>query len=469
MQDSFPAHIRCDDKGNVLVQSVSDHLRNTARSASSLAEETGLSSTLKLAGLLHDMGKYSDDFKEYITKAFRKEKVVRGSVNHTFAGVQYLLNEHHAQLSPNVLPCEIIAYACGAHHGLFDCVKDDGTNEFERRRLDDTIPMQECRERFNQYCASDEEMDLLYIQACDEINGVLKEIKSIGKDRSTCYFLTGMLTRLICSFLIEGDRRDTASFMNDAVFSEPVSVKKWEELSEKVDLKINRLSETAPKNGINHCRETISQTCKEAASLPSGIFRLNVPTGAGKTLSSLRYALNHAARHGKRRIIFTTPLLSILEQNADVIKNTIEDDEIILEHHSNLVIENETEDVVKSHELLVETWDSPIIITTLVQLLNTMFSGTTSSIRRFRSLCNSVVVIDEVQTVPRKMLSLFNLAISFLAKCCHTTFVLCSATQPLLEEAHRPILTHITDMVPWEKELWEPFHRTDIVDEHGIW
>ena len=138
-----------------------------------------------------------------------------------------------------------------------------------------------------------------------------------------------------------------------------------------------------------------------------GVYRLNVPTGGGKTLSSLRYALAHGEKWGKRRMIFTSPLLSILEQNAAVIREFVEDDAIILEHHSNILHTRDGE-MLDQRELAVESLDAPIIITTLVQLLNTLFDGKTTSIRRFQALCNSVIVIDEVQTVPPRMLSLFN-------------------------------------------------------------
>ena len=195
----------------------------------------------------------------------------------------------------------------------------------------------------------------------------------------------------------------------------------------------------------------MSDYCQEFAEKPCGIYRLNLPTGSGKTLSSLRYALAHAKKFNKEHIIFAIPLLSILEQNADVIRDAVGNDEIILEHHSNIVQEDDLSEENLKKESLIDTWDSPIIITTLVQLLNTMFDGKMSAVRRFHNLSNSVIIIDEVQSVPIKMLSLFNMTLNFLSKICNTTILLCSATQPLFENIPHKLLVDDSDVVPNDK------------------
>lgn len=223
--------------------------------------------------------------------------------------------------------------------------------------------------------------------------------------------------------------------------------------------KLNALPSKTP---IEQARRTISSQCRQAAERPGGVFRLSVPTSGGKTLSSLRFAPAHARQFQKQRIIFTSPLLSILDQNAKEIRKYIQDDSLILEHHSNLVCANENGQQLDERELLIETWEAPVIITTLVQLLNTLFSGTTTCIRRFHSLCSSVIVIDEVQTVPSKMLSLFSLAINFLAKICKATVVLCSATQPCTEQIGHPIHGPILEIIPYDINRWNIFQRTDI-------
>ena len=203
--------------------------------------------------------------------------------------------------------------------------------------------------------------------------------------------------------------------------------------------------------------------------MDGGLYRLSVPTGGGKTLSSLRAALAHAEKHKKSRIFFVIPLLSILDQNAKVIRANIEDDSIILEHHSNVISESKASDSenktieTDKNKLLTENWDSPIVITTLVQFLNTLFDGRTSCIRRFHSLIDSVIVIDEVQTVPYKMLSLFNLAINFLTRFCGATVVLSSATQPEFSAKKFP-MDNAKNMIQTDESLLSVFRRTKVYD-----
>ena len=184
-------------------------------------------------------------------------------------------------------------------------------------------------------------------------------------------------------------------------------------------------------------RRAFSDRCAAAAETPPGLYRLELPTGGGKTLAALQFAALHAKKNKMRRVFYVAPFLSIIEQNADVIKSAVGDSVPVLEHHSNLVQEEATPEQVAQTEYMQETWDAPMIITTFVQLLNTLFSGKMSSVRRFHALCESVIIIDEVQSLPSKMLSMFNCAINFLVKCCRTTVVLCSATQPAFDKAQR--------------------------------
>lgn len=365
---------------------------------------------------------------------------------------------------------ELLSLAVGGHHGLFDCVNDQRKNGFTHRLTKDGIGYKEAVNNFFRFCADQEELDRRFCAARQELTPILERILSMtGEEASDerydqeTAFYSGFLSRLLLSAVIEGDRRDTAIFMANAMFS-PVQNDEelkhlWSTLLARTEEKLNTLPQKFP---IDRARRTISGQCRQAAEQPSGVFRLNVPTGGGKTLSSLRFALAHALWHGKQRIIFTSPLLSILEQNASVIRDHIQDNNLILEHHSNLVRTVEDDQRLDERELLTETWESPIIITTLVQLLNTLFSGKTTYIRRFHSLCSSVIVIDEVQTVPSKMLSLFSLAVNFLSEICGATIVLCSATQPCTERIEHPLHPPIPEIVPYDPTLWKVFQRTNI-------
>ena len=454
----FLAHIRQGERGSEN-QSAVDHCRNTAAYAGDCLRDVGLGDTGHLLGLIHDCGKFKREFQEYLVDP----NGVRGSVNHTFAAVRLMLERYHrTEDGMRMLAAELLAFAAGSHHGLFDCVDEKRNSGFLHRMTSENIRYKESKENFHAQCLAPEEMDALFDRAVAEVNEVWSRLVDPDDDSAEVSFLLGLLARLLLSALIQGDRRDTAEFMGG--FQSPSQTADWSHYLQRVEEKLSRFpGDTA----IRRARQEISRLCRAGAQWQPGIYRLNVPTGGGKTLSSLRYALAHAEQWGKRRIIFTSPLLSILEQNAAVIREYVEDDSIILEHHSNVVEPREGTEL-DHRELAVESWDAPIIITTLVQLLNTMFAGKTTAIRRFQGLCNSIIVIDEVQTVPPKMLSLFNLTLDFLAKVCGATIVLCSATQPELQKTAHPIRGQIRDLVPYEERLWDPFRRTVITDAGGM-
>lgn len=457
----FPAHIRKEVSGQE-IQTAQTHSRNTAQYAGQCLRRIGLQKAGILVGLIHDCGKFKEEFAQYLMDP----NAVRGSVNHTFAGCRLLLERYHTDEDPmKKLAAELMAVAVGSHHGLFDCVDENRRSGFLHRMTKQDIGYEESKRNFLEQCASEAELDSLFAESARELSRVCEKLAGENAeetDPAEYSFQISLLARLLLSALIEGDRRDTAEFVcGFHAAPEPKDLHRfWTPYLERVE---NKLLRFPTDTAINQARRKISDKCRAFAERDSGVYRLNIPTGSGKTLSSLRYALAHAQTWGKRRLIFVSPLLSILEQNAAVIREYLEDDSIILEHHSNVVC---TEDgwELDQRELAVESWNAPVIITTLVQLLNTLFEGRTTSIRRFQGLCNSVIVIDEVQTVPPKMLTLFNLAVEFLAKVCDATILLCSATQPCLEKTDHPIKGHILDMIPYDENLWEPFRRTVITD-----
>ena len=454
----FLAHIRTGEKGAVQ-QLLTDHCRNTARYAGSCLGGVGLEQAGTLLGLIHDSGKYKQEFQEYMLDP----NGVRGSVNHTFAGTRLLLERYHtSDDGMERLAAELLAFASGSHHGIFDCVDENKKSGFDYRLTKEHIGYCECVRNFFDQCIPPEELDMLFAASVTELAQVCQRLAENREDYAENSFQIGLLARLLLSALIEGDRRDTAEFMM-GIYAKSIPEDMdglWGACLAHLEEKLSRFSgDTA----ISKARREISERCRRMAEEKPGLYRLNVPTGGGKTLSSLRYALAHAMKWRKRRIIFTSPLLSILEQNAAVIREYVGNDRIILEHHSNALHTTENGEL-DQRELAVESWDSPIIITTLVQLLQTLFSGKTTSVRRFQSLCDSVIVIDEVQTVPPRMLTLFNLAMDFLTKICGATVLLCSATQPYLEGTVHPLRENVRDVIPNDKLLWEPFRRTVITD-----
>lgn len=451
----FPAHIEGER-----VQTVREHCLGCAICAETLAS-IDLKKTAYLAGLLHDFGKYTDAFRDYIQKAAAGEVVRRGSVNHTFAGVRFVLERWHVAKKQTFenLTSEVIASVIGGHHGLFDCFAPDSANGFLYRVEKEGIGYEQAKENFLKECADLETLDLLFAKAKTEIEQKLKKIVAAYNNQGDRLFQIGLLVRYLSSLVIDADRRDTAYFMEGIpVYSENQAA--WEPWLERVEKQITQFPVTSE---INQARARISNQCKQAGTMGSGIYQLSVPTGAGKTLSSLRYALTAAKEQQKDRIFFVIPLLSVLDQNVKVLKDVLGNDVPVLEHHSNLVQE-EIQEQFDKKEILTQNWDAPIIVTTLVQLLNTLFQGKTACVRRMHALENSVIIIDEVQTIPAKMLGIFTQAMSFLATACNATIVLCSATQPGWSYMKRPMqIKEPKEVIPYEEALWQVFRRTDLI------
>lgn len=469
----FIAHINSENR----VQSCEEHSRNVANYAKKCLKDINLEETGYLAGLLHDCGKFTEEFSDYIQKSAKGESVRKGEVIHSFAGVYYLLNKFHSNdktRTCNDLSAELMAYAIGSHHNMFDIVDmDDKKNGFDHRIEHQPQYEKVAIENFNSDCASDDEVDKRFQSASSELNEIFKKIRDSAKAKKSneeLMFYIGLLARLILSSIVEGDRRDTAEFMNGDKFQgmNSFSPQNWETMLKSLELFLNSKNSD---NEIGKARRTLSELCYKAGSkYESGIYRLNLPTGAGKTLSGMRFALENAIKFEKKRIFYIAPLISILDQNSEEIKRAVGKafEKEVLVHHSNLVNSGEEEDdELDMNDLLAETWDAPIIVTTLVQFLNTLFDGRLSCVRRFKSLCNSVIIIDEVQTVPKRMLTLFNLALNFLSEICSATILLCSATQPCLHEVDHA--AHIKDekIIPSdiEQRVKDVFKRTNIVDK----
>ena len=369
----YPAHIR--ETGER--QTVREHCRNTAALAATALRPLGLEKSAYLAGLLHDAGKNKQEYEDYLLEAAAGGSVVRGSVNHTFAGVRFLLDRWHCgegDLSYSDVTAELLAFAIGSHHGLFDCVDPQQHSGFFHRQTKEGIFYDESRQGFLAEVADEEELEHLFRDAVREMAPMLDRLAALSTqaddneaDRETAFYI-GLLARMLLSAVIEGDRTDTAAFMDDL---KPPSFPEdmrpiW---AGRLAFMEKKLAAFPRKTPIDLVRHTISDTCAAGAARPGGVYRLNVPTGGGKTLASLRFALTHAAKWNCSRIIFTAPLLSILDQNAQVIRDYIGDDTLILEHHSNLAEPKETPERLQELELLTASWSAPIIITTLVQLL----------------------------------------------------------------------------------------------------
>ncbi len=461
------AHLT-DDRGARKEQSLKEHCVQTAEYAKGSIGSADFQNTVYFAGLLHDMGKAKGEFVRYLEAAYRGEKVIKGSVNHSFAAVIWLLEHFHGNGSGiwERMACEIIGFAVGSHHGMLDCVDLDGENGFLHRQQKDKQEL--CYEEticnYVSEVATEDALLRHFQESVQEIRRFYdKAVTIYGRNRpSEVFFQISMLARLVLSSVIYGDRRDTGEFM-DQQCSQETSKFSWKERRHYFEEKLKQLPQVSV---LDQVRGEISDQCLEFAERQPGIYRLNVPTGGGKTLASLRFALAHADRHHKKRVIFIIPLLSVLDQNVKVIRDYLPDENEILEHHSNVVREKTEHDELDSFEFVAESWNYPIVVSTLVQFLNILFSHRTTAVERMAALCDSIIVIDEIQTLPTKLIAMFNRAMNFLHEFCNATIILSSATQPCFEELKWPLrLSAEPDMVRLDEPQRRVFKRAEIIDK----
>ena len=468
MYKEYIAHIsKQKEQEEQRLQTVYEHSENVSRYAELEAKRVKLGNTLKIAGLLHDVGKLTDEFNDYIHKAAKNPKSVkRGSVNHSSAGAKYIMAygaEHGIKYSP-----QMIAYSIFSHHGLNDCVDESEKDKFTPRLNVDENRYQSVLNNIGPLIDTEDLKSLLeesekeFKAFIEKINNVAKDMKS--EDKKNCCFLVGCLERLILSYLVDADRRDTAEFMHNKIYKRKKQEEihgLWVDYQKKLNQKLDSFN-TDTK--IDMLRKQMSDYCFDFAEKGNGIYRLSIPTGGGKTLSSMRYALELAKKENKEHIIYVAPFLSVLEQNADEIKTILKDDENILEHHSNVSIDENNIEELSRHELLADDWSAPVIMTTTVQFLNTLFDGSMQSVRRLHQLTNAVIIIDEAQSIPIKCLNLFTTFMNFLSYCGNSTIVMCTATQPLFEKINRPLLYNekCKDMIPNIEFFSNEFKRVHI-------
>lgn len=450
----YTAHIRKSDNEE---QTVISHLCKTAEFAENYAAAVGIGDLLKLAALMHDMGKFTEKFNEYI---HGQGNHYRGEIDHSFAGAKFIF-EYAAEIN------EPAAYETAAfigriiisHHGLHDWLDENGEDCFAKR-IEKSDGYKEAFAAFSE--AFGDKTDELFKAAMEEYALVRAKIHKISKGKKDFAFYLGMLERLAESMLIDADRTDTADFMSDSVTEQSFETKRvWEEIQERLSEKLAGFSGRSDRISLR--RADISERCAAFADHKAGVCRLIVPTGGGKTLSSLRYAVSCCREYGMERIFYIAPFMSILEQNSDIIRS-ICTDEFFLEHHSNVLQETDSEEELAEYELRAEKWDKPVIATTMVQFLNALFLGKSTAVRRMHRLCNSVIIIDEVQSVPVKCINMFNMAVNFLAKICGSTVVLCSATQPVFDRTEFPVIfDERKDITGSFDEDFDIFRRTKLI------
>ncbi len=454
-------------------QSLSSHLENVSVLCGRFAGKIGANSSGQLIGYLHDAGKYSRKFQRYICsvaeeltiedKEYLDPAKYKGKIDHATAGAQWIWkNRRKGDLS--LFASQILALCIASHHGgLIDCLSLEGEAIFLKRINKD--------ETKTYYAEADREiigksvwLETLFELAIKEIEAKCRSIGVNSESNNLVNtFNQGLLTRFFLSCLIDADRLDSAKRLNS---EQPA----WSSIVDAIESKIASFDNHS-KVGI--IRETISNACKEAALKPKAAYLLTVPTGGGKTLSSLRFALHHAKTHCLERIIYIVPYTSIIEQNAQAVRDVLKErfspdsiDELLIEHHSNLTPDVDTE----TNRLLSENWDAAIVFTTGVQFLEALFGAGTRGVRRLHRLSNSVLIFDEPQSMPLKVVHLLNNGLNFLKEQCNSTLVLCTATQPILHKvcASKGALKFIegaAEIIPHNEKHFNALRRVSVINK----
>ena len=452
-------------------QTLFSHSENTAALCKKFCKRAALEGLGELIGLLHDSGKGTPDFQSYLRS---DNPALRGRIPHSFCGARYCCQTWDGAADKE-LTAELAAAAICAHHGgLPDVTGIDAEDILHKRAWPETEPpYQEALENFLEE-VSRQELDGLFEKSRQEVTQTCLRLRELCGEipppyrKRAFYFQLGLVERYLLSCLIDADRYDTYLFASGAEPEpepEPNLPVLWDTLAQNLEKFLKKFPTVAP---IDQKRHEISQQCYEFRGHAAGIFRLSVPTGSGKTMASLRYAVNCAKENGKERIFYIAPYKSILEQNADDIRKAlnIHDDAILLEHHSDVVIDGKETEEIERYRLLTQRWESPVILTTAVQFLNTLFDGRSSCVRRMHSLANSVIILDEFQAFPVKCTGMLNAALNFLAYACGCAVVLCTATQPNSEELPVPVVFgKPAQMTQNLEEIFAAFRRTRVVDK----
>ena len=445
-----------------------EHLLDVANMAKQTGSKINIGAMCELIGLLHDLGKCSKSFQRYIKGQYK------GRVNHSSAGGVLIgyLKKHVEQkhdvdsilrsngCKPRVWTIykEMLQYPILAHHGLYDIIDADSNYRTNIRLgyvTDDTYNLDKEYLPFFHYLNSEYELlnnksiyDLYlngfleYIKIYKKLRGMAASIIGENKTkRKALNFYYGAFVRLLLSILKDADIYSASNYFKidkDKTYSSNQMNDIWNQMSDSIEDIYSKFRNKENKTQLDIVRTELADTLYSFAGLyDKGVYKLNMPVGAGKTYAALRYSIANAKKFIKSRIFYCTAFLSVLEQNANAIKEVIGDC-YVLEHHSNMIedIDEEVKDVDEEYELYIylkDSWESPAILTTIVQLSNTLFKGKAANLRRFCKLIDSVIIIDEIQSLPIKAIYNFNLMTNFLAQIMNCNILHCTATQPELD------------------------------------
>lgn len=404
-------------------QSIKEHLEGTAERAGEFAEKFGKKEWGYCCGMLHDIGKYSEEFQRKI------QEDTNDRVDHATAGAQ-VCKERGGYYS-------ILSYCIAGHHA--------GLPDYGNTAMSSSL----CGRWKKRICDYHAYKDEIKIPKLDTDPIVF------SKDRNMDFAL-GTFIRMLYSCLVDADFLDTESFMKNGDTGRN-SGESMETLQNRLEKHISEWLKNTDIDTINGRRTEILKNCIKEGKQKEGIFRLTVPTGGGKTLTSLAFALEHAVKNHKDRIIYVIPYTSIIEQNAQVFREILGEDNV-LENHCN--VDYESSEEFKQMQLASENWDKPVVVTTNVQFFESLFANKSSKCRKLHNIANSVVILDEAQMLPMDYLKPCTAMLQELVDGYRTSIVLCTATQPTLDAFFRENAL-IKELCPRMEEQFQFFQRVN--------
>jgi len=417
------------------------HLLEVAALAKEFAEAFRAGKWGEIAGRCHDLGKASKEFQDYLRiprqgEDAGEQEASPGRVNHSSFGAVYI---DQLLKSP---AGRMLAFCIAGHHaGLPNAIPiDDATSKsaLSSRLVDDDLPHVD---------------DPKLLFDSPRIPFPFR--------REEAAFSIAFFTRMVFSCLVDADRTCTAAFCDPESAKEARRPRpSLQELREQLDNFLQTKQMEASDTPVNRQRQIVLADCMRSAAGSPGIYSLQVPTGGGKTLSSLAFALHHA-KERMRRVVVAIPFTSIIEQTAEVYRNALGDmgERALVEHHTNVLPEQQT----RANQLGTENWDAPLIVTTNVQLLESLFAAATTPCRKLHRLANSVIILDEAQTLPVELLQPTLRALRELVDHYGCTIVLCTATQPALQHSDAfPIGLQVTPIVGDVVKLFTEMRRVQV-------
>lgn len=436
------------------------HLQTTAHMAENFASSFCCDALAKFLGFIHDVGKNSNEFQKYLLKCNGLLPGAAISVDHKSAGAQWISQYAKPPLK------QLLPFIIAGHHGGLPNsgsvdICEEGTL---RQKLSSKIPAWE-----SENPALQKELSALADQAHLSLCSLPDSVKSqfFKNGYSASFWM-----RMLYSSLVDADFLATEQFISkdQADYRSHSDIPPLAKLAALLETRLTQFTEQSEETPVNQVRAEVSQACLDAASQTPGIFSLTVPTGGGKTLASLRFALQHALQHGMKRIIYVIPYTSIIEQTAEVFRQLFAElgDHVVLEHHSNIREAEQDSKTLLWAKLVSENWDAPLIITTSAQFFDSLHAAKPSKCRKLHNIAKSIIILDEAQMLPIKVLHPCLNALSELPYY-NSSLILCTATQPALSKRKDFTfgLKDVREIIPHPRQHFERLKRTNVEWAYG--